>query len=195
MILICGDFELSFSYLITPTTKFLEKNLVITKAEGTILKELNGKPAVSYLKNAGIIYDGMDPLALTIMPLCSANNGHERRMWVMLAACDNGDILCGTELIEGEVVSVGLFEQHIVLNSLLSFLEENITGKDESFLIFSCSVRSLTLGFNFEMEADYISQKLHVPYLFAYSAGEYCYSPQGSRYLNASIISCGFKES
>ncbi|MDR2105018.1 MAG: FIST C-terminal domain-containing protein [Deferribacteraceae bacterium] len=195
MLLSSGDFELSLSYLTTPIAKILEKDLVITKAEGAVLKELNGKPAVQYLKDAGIICDGMNPIALTIMPLCSANNGHGRRIWVMVGVCDNGDILCGTELTQGEVVSIGLFEQHIVLNSLVAFLEENVIGKKESFLIFSCSVRSLTLGFSFDEEADYISQKLDVPYLFAYSAGEYCYSPDGNRYLNASVIACGFKES
>ncbi|MDR2105017.1 MAG: hypothetical protein LBP51_04600 [Deferribacteraceae bacterium] len=195
LLLLCGDFEVSFSCSVTPVTKFLEKDLVITKAAGCILKELNGKPAAHCLKDAGILYDGMQPLSLATLPLCSANNGGLQNIWIISNVYDNGDIRCRTELIEGATVSVGFFEQHNVLNSLLAFLEENIIGRDESFIIFSCAVRSITLGLDYETEADCLYQKLSSPYLFAYSAGEYCRLPNGNNYLTASIVSCGFRES
>ncbi|MDR2400214.1 MAG: FIST C-terminal domain-containing protein [Deferribacteraceae bacterium] len=195
IILLCGDFKASFSSLTSPINKFLVRNIEVTKTEKNILKELDGKPAATFLREAGVIHDGIDALSLLSLPLCSEKGGKVSHIWIMDTVHDNGDIVCHTDISEGKTISVGLMEQNHILNSVTKFLEENIEGKNKNFIIFSCAVRSIALGFNYDAEVAFVSQKTNTPYLFAYSGGEYCPTSHGNNFLTASIVSCGFEES
>jgi hypothetical protein len=98
-------------------------------------------------------------------------------------------------------VSVGLVNADYVMesaNALIRDIKSN--GNGESFLMFSCILRSILLGGNHGEEIELIQKELegfHVPYLFISSAGEICplYTETGetlNKIYAYAIIACQF---
>jgi hypothetical protein len=195
-ILICGEFKATFAYLHSPINKILVRDLKITKAENNLLKEINNAPAAGFLEKIGIVQGDINEISLLMHPLCIKTSDCQKIIRVMRSVNEDGSILCHGDLEEGTSLSIGLIESRDILNSMVRFYDEFISSKNENFIIFSCAIRSIALGLNFDEEALYFSKKIDKAFLFAYSGGEYCPSPAGKNgYFNASIISCGFEDS
>jgi hypothetical protein len=194
-IIICGEFKATFSNLTSPINKVLVRDLKITKAENNILREINDTPAADFLEKLGIVNGKISELSLLMHPLCVKGPDCQKALRVMRFINEDGSIGCHADLEEGSTFSVGLIENVDILNSMVRFYDEFISSKKENFIIFSCAIRSLALGLNFDEEMVYFSQKIDKAFLFAYSGGEFCPTQNGKNfYFNASIVSCGFEE-
>jgi hypothetical protein len=193
LIILCGKFKASFAYLTTPIRKHLLKGIMITKAEKNILKELNKTAAAQFLKEAGIIHEAIDGLSLLTMPLCVENSFHSGYIRIMHFINNDGSIYCHSDLEEGQTASIGIIEHRDIIDSALKF-SDDFAAKNGSAIIFSCGVRSIALGLNYDSEVSIISEKANSDYLFAYSGGEYCPSPSGdNNFLTACIAACRFE--
>jgi hypothetical protein len=194
-ILICGEFKATFANLTSPINKILVKDLIVTKAEKNILKEINDTPAADFLEKLGIVNGKISEISLLMHPLCVKATDCQKVIRVMRFINEDGSIGCHADLEEGSTFSVGLIENVDILNSMVRFFDENLSSKNENFIIFSCAIRSLALGLNFDEEMLYFSKKINKAFLFAYSGGEFCPTQNGRNcFFNASIVSCGFEE-
>jgi hypothetical protein len=193
--IICGEFKATFASLPPPINKILVKDLIVTKAEKNILKEINDTPAADFLERFGIVRGKTREISLLMYPLCLKTPDSQKVIRIMRFLNEDGSIGCHAGLEEGSTFSVGLIENVDISNSMVRFYEEFLSSKNENFIIFSCAIRSLALGLNFDEEMIYFSQKIDKTFLFAYSGGEF-FPAQGGKntYSNAAIICCGFEE-
>jgi hypothetical protein len=194
-IIICGEFKATFACLPSPINKILVKDLIVTKAEKNILKEINDAPAAEFLEKFGIIRGKIREISLLMYPLCLKTPDSQKVIRIMRFINEDGGIGCHAGLEEGSTFSIGLIEKVDISNSMVHFYEEFLSSKNKNFIIFSCAIRGLALGLNFDEEMIYFSQKIDKEFLFAYSGGEFCPAQDGKNtYSNAAIICCGFEE-
>ncbi|MDR2400213.1 MAG: FIST C-terminal domain-containing protein [Deferribacteraceae bacterium] len=196
IVLFCGSLDVSFSAWQVPAERFAIKDILVTKSRNNILEEFNGIPALTFLKEMGLI-ESDEGLALLSIPISVHRPSGEYRTLVMQGIADKRKIICHADVPAGSVISMGSVNHEDVIASMKR-LEKEIPKDASGALIFSCYVRSLALGLDTEAEAAHLAENIKSPFLFAYSGGEF--SPvnehTGRRvnaFLNASIVGCFFK--
>jgi hypothetical protein len=160
------------------------------------MEEFNGIPALTFLKEMGLM-ESDEELALLSIPISVHRPSGEYRTLVMQGIVEDKKIICHADVPAGSVISMGSINHEEVVASVKGLVKE--IPKDASgTLIFSCYVRSLALGLDTEAEAAHLYENIKTPFLFAYSGGEFCPVNEhtGRRvnaFLNASIVGCFFK--
>jgi hypothetical protein len=195
IVLICGALDVSFAAWTVPLERFVIKDILVTKSRKNVLEEFNGTPAVTFLREIGLI-DKAEEIALLSIPICVHRPGGEYRTLVMQGVANSEHIVCNAEVPVLSVISIGSINPEDVVSSMKKLAKE--IPKDGGAIIFSCYIRSLALGLDTDAEASYLVKNIKHPFLFAYSGGEY--TPVNERtgrrsnaFLNASIVGCFLK--
>jgi hypothetical protein len=196
LVLFCGALEVSFSAKRVPVERFVIKNIIVTKSRKNVLEEFNGTPAVTFLKEIGLI-EKDEELALLSIPICIHKPGGEYRTLVMQGVANAEHIICHSEVPPGSVISIGNINHEDVVSSMKTLARE-IPENSCGAILYSCYIRSLALGLDTEAEAAFLAEHVKSPFLFAYSGGEFCpingqTGRRSNAFLNASIVGCFFK--
>ena len=181
----------------------------VTDAEGSILKMINGIPAVEYLRKQGM--------------LSSSSLGEGTGMWVVPAILTypNGvslvraflGIVKGTDYIfatgnmeKGAKITFALLDGEKTLASAEKLFGEISKANENGIMAYSCAARSWSLGAGFFAETQKIVdvskeyERTHnkaLDYCVTYSAGEICPVKGNDGKLvnvlhNYTLISCAF---
>jgi hypothetical protein len=196
LVLFCGALEVSFSAIRVPEERFAIKNIIVTKSKKNVLEEFNGTPAVTFLKEIGLI-EKDEEIALLSIPICIHKPGGEYRTLVMQGLANAEHIICHSDVPPGSVISIGNINHEDVISSMETLARE-IPKNSCGAILFSCYIRSLALGLDTEAETAYLAKHIKSPFIFAYSGGEFCpineqTGRRSNTFLNASIVGCFFK--
>jgi hypothetical protein len=196
IVLLCGVLDVSFFAWRIPVERFGIKDILVTESKKNILLEFNNVPALTFLKDMGLV-EGLDDIELLIIPICVLKPGGGHRTLVMQGIVDSDHVVCQAEIPPGSIISLGSISHDDVIASMKNLAKE-IPDDNSGAIIFSCFVRSLVLGLDTEAETAYLAENLKNPFMFAYSGGEYCpvtenTGRRSNAFLNVSITACFFK--
>jgi len=195
VVLISGQVNPRFTCMAIPEEKTLKRKAVITSSQGNILKEINGSPAIDYLKSIGLVKDKRLVSTLTIFLVIYHDDGTEPVVRTILALTPEGYPILGGLAPEGCTIGIGTLDPSDVLN-MASQTTESL-GKYDFVFIASCITRNFILEWNSMAEIKLFQSGLgeNAPFLFAYAAGEIC-PVRGiddklvNRFHNLTLVSC-----
>ncbi|MCL2016196.1 MAG: FIST C-terminal domain-containing protein [Defluviitaleaceae bacterium] len=205
LILVYGDIAPKFYIAHSLEKNVLDKSAVVTKSAGHLVTELNGKPVLDFLEEAGLSSIAENPWAMMTLPfVLDYNDGTPTVSKTIVTITSDGSAVCAGAVPEGSTLTFAPSTKETVLESTSQVVEEifaEITANPSiaGMLIFSCVGRCLTLGADQYLEMDIVSSKLihKVPYLMLYSGGEICptlFSNKkvANRFHNHTFIACVF---
>jgi hypothetical protein len=199
-VLLYGDVNPKFFTASISEDKVLSRWALVTKAQGSELIELNGKPVTEYLRSFGltkeIAHSGpIHNLSLIISDETDAPF-YSR---TMVRFTENSTLICGGEVPERVHVRVGIFERGDMLNTVRSILKKAVSeanGERSAAFVVCCGTRVAVLGADSLAEVDLLREAAgDMPFLLGYAAGEICPLPFGdkrvsNRFHNQSFTMC-----
>ena len=138
----------------------------VTKAQGTTLIELDGKPAFSiyedYLENrAGDIKQALSLMAVTY-PLGMKVEGVDQYMIrVPLSVKEDGSMVCGAEIIEGSKIFVMIGSRESALaaaDKTIKTITKTLPNRKQVVFISNCVARKILFGPTKEEELSLLKQ-------------------------------------
>jgi len=198
ILLFKGPVKPRFYSVLYPENSYFVQDAVITSAEGNRIITINNEPAVSFIKELGLLQSNDQGFILAI-PLVIGD--HDPRVVIMHGIGPAEELICSVSVQVGAVLNIGAITANNVLDSakeLVQDIKKNSTGA--GLLIFSCFLRNVVLGGNSREEIELIQKELGDypnPYLFLYSGGEICpqYANSGenvNRHYQYALIACQF---
>jgi len=198
LLLFKGPVKPRFFSIPFPEKSYYVQDAVITGAEGNRIITINNEPALSFIKELGLLQSDEQGIVLAI-PLVIGD--HEPKVIIMHGIGPAGELICSVSVQVGAVLNIGAITVNNVLESakvLVQNIKENGTGA--GLLIFSCFLRNVVLGGNSREEIELIQEELGDypnPYLFLYSGGEICPQCTNSgenvnRHYQYALIACQF---
>ena len=177
MALLQGPIDPDFIVVSIPAQNIQENRGKITSAEGCLLREINGIPALKYLESLGIVV--MKDASIT-MPLMVYHQGSSVPIATAIYSVhDDGSLLCGGEVENGAYITVG----EITVKGILSTADEGMTklldcGRRNGALILPCVTRYVMMLPDHNNELKHIASRLEngtiMPYMAGYAGGEIC---------------------
>ncbi|MCL1986462.1 MAG: FIST C-terminal domain-containing protein [Firmicutes bacterium] len=204
MILFFGDITPKFYIAHSLEKNLLDKSAVVTQSMGHLVTELNGKPVISFLEDAGLSSVAENPWAMMTLPfVLDYNDGTPTVSKTIVTITSEGNAVCAGNVPKGSTLTFAPSTKESVLEStgkVVSKIVDDISkNAANGMLVFSCVGRCLTLGADQYLEMDIVSQKLNakIPYLMLYSGGEICptlFSDEkvANRFHNHTFIACVF---
>jgi FIST N domain./FIST C domain. len=199
MVLVAGNVQPRFVLGGVTDQKTIKQKAIITASQANILKEVNGMPAIEYLRSLGLITtDGQIQGVATMPFLVNFNDGTKPVVRSIFGQTPEGYAVCGGRMPVGATLAIGSINHDVVLEATDEVLKtcmeaENVNG----VLLFSCIGRNYALGMNVLDELQLIHNRFGkaVPFMSAYAGGEVCpvYDLDGkpqNRFHNNTIIAC-----
>lgn len=199
LLLIIGDVRPAFYSGNFIDKKLLEMTATVTRAEGTVVKELNGQSAVSFLKKNGLELGEDDRDIISIVPFLYKLPNEEKMTARTLGGFDeDGGLKFLAEIPERAILRMGTVSMGDILRVSHNTIERVVRENENAgaLLIFSCVGRYITLGISSTSEMEYVAEVIPetMPYLACYVGGEMCpvEVAEGyvNRYHNSSFIVC-----
>jgi hypothetical protein len=197
MMFLNGPVNPKFIVSSIPERNISNNRALITKSEGSILKEVNDTPILDYLKNIGLVITREN---ITTTPLMVYyDNTKEPVALGFYTLFDDGSVLTGGEMPEGTSFAVGSIDAEGIFESAESGLKEILAVDDRSAtLLLPCVTRYIMLAPNQESELKLITEKLKAsgqPFMMGYSGGEICPMPGAdgklyNRFHNYTFCAC-----
>ena len=193
LLLFKGPVKPRFYSVLFPENSLFVQDAVITSAESNRIFSINNEPAVSFLKEIGLLQSDEQGFAVAI-PLVIGDT--DPQVVIMHGIGSEGELLCSRAVEAGGVLNIGAITANNVLESaheLIQEITENGTGA--GFIMFSCFLRNVVLGGNSRAEVELIQKELSSfpnPYLFLYSAGELCPHENANQLFQYALIACQF---
>ena len=195
IILASGNIKPRFLYASFSPEYILAQTATITKAEGNILKEIDGLPIIKYMENIGLAENGKVRDILHSIPFILDYTGEGIPVSrVLLSWSDDGYGICGGLMPEGTKFSLGTWDMADVLDTTMrtikSILEEEPAN---ALLLYSCLARNYALGVEHLAETKTIQETVTqgTPYIFGYAGGEICpISDSSNSFHNNTVIAC-----
>ena len=202
LVLIYADISPVFFIANISESKILGKSALITKSNGNVLNELNGRPASEYFKELGLAEVTGATYAMSSLPfMLDYDDGTDPVAKVLVGFTPDGDIICAGDMPEGTNVRVGVFDKADVLfttGNALKDMAKEFEGRS-GMLAYSCISRSMTLGGEMFAELELVTKELNgeIPFMIAYSGGEVCPTNtkekrNTNRFHNNAFIACIF---
>ena len=199
IIVASGNIKPRFLYASFSPEYILAQSATITKAEGNLLKEVNGYPIIKYMENMGLAEDGKVSDVLHSIPFILDYTGEGIPVSrVLLSWSEDGCGICGGLMPEGTKFSLGTWDKDDVLNTTVNTIESILKNENiGTLMLYSCLARSYALGAEFLAETEKVNQTVadRVPYIFAYSGGELCPVKDAANtnsFHNNTVIACAF---
>ena len=199
VIVASGNINPRFLHASISPEKILNRDAIITKSEGNLLKEVNGLPVYDYLETLGMVSNGKIRDGLLSIPLILNYTGGERPIARgLLAVNEEGYGVCGGLMSEGSKLAIGAWDKEDVVRTTLQTIENALSDESiNAFFMYSCIVRNMVLETDIFAEAHNAGEAIadRIPYLFAYAGGEIC--PVGDTtytnyFHNNTFIGCAF---
>ncbi|MCL2009688.1 MAG: FIST C-terminal domain-containing protein [Synergistaceae bacterium] len=195
VILISGNVNPRFTYMAVPEEKTLRRKAVVTSSQDNIIKEINGNPAVDYLKSVGLIEDD-NSISPQVAPIVLySDDGTDPVVRTLYAMNSEGFPLLGGVAPEGRTIGVGTLDASDVLGMVSKTVAS--LGEYDFLLVVSCVSRNFILGGDDMAEIDLLKSGLgeNAPFMFAYAGGELCpvRAADGAlvnQFHNLTLISC-----
>ena len=198
IIMASGNIDPKFVYASFSPDCILAETATITKADGNLIKEINGLPIIKYMETIGLASGGKISDVLHSIPFVLDYNGEGVPISrVLMAWSDDGYGMCGGLMPEGVKFNLGTWDKSDVLNTTFNTILNILAEKKSTLLLYSCLARSYALGSDIMAEIEEIKKLIgdKVPYLFSYSGGEICPvrdTPNSNNFHNNTIIACTF---
>lgn len=172
-----GPVEPTYVMAALPKNRILRQKAIITKSSNHILIEVNNIPVMQYLDSLGLVRDGKIPGIHSIPFIVDDASAARPESRSVLSVTPEGHVICGGEMREGMVLSLGAQDTDSVLETagrVVGAVEAH--PNPSAVMLFSCHSRSLALGLDVTAELRYVRERLagETPLLMAYSGGEIC---------------------
>ena len=197
-----GDIKPRFFLATISPDKVFAKPALITKSEGHILQEVNGRPVVEYFSNLGLTTATETQYATASLPfMINYEDGTPPVSKVFISLTPENYALCAGAMPEGVSLYIGVFDKDDVLLTSGEAIDTVLADLEgaSAMLIYSCISRSMSLGSDTMAELELIQGKVgqSIPLLMAYSGGEMCPTQISNdkainRFHNNTFIGCVF---
>jgi hypothetical protein len=199
IIVASGNINPKFLYASFSPEYILTQTATITRAEGNLLKEIDGFPVIHYMEKMGLAENGKVSDILHSIPfiLDYAGNGIPISR-VLLSWNGDGYGICGGLMPEGTKFSLGTWDKSDVLGTTARTIENVLQNENISTLILhSCLARSYSLGTDILSETEKVNKTVNgrVPFIFSYAGGEICpvrNAANANSFHNNTVIACAF---
>lgn len=205
LLLIDGDVQPKFFIGALENEKILLEKSVITSSNANQLFTVNDIPIEDYLKKSDLATDADgNLLSVNGCPfILDYGDGTSPVIRALIMLTPDGTVICGGEMPEGALLTVGYMDENTVFNSTKKMLDEmEKTEHGKVTLFCSCIGRYAAQGFDPEREKMLVKEKMDEmgqSYMFAYCGGEICVVDHESsdgeihnRYHNDTIVACTF---
>lgn len=200
VLLLTGDVKAQYYYSDYKSERLLEMTATVTAADDVWVRELNGQPALDFLRKNGFEMDDSECELVSNVPFLYKPQGEERLTARTLCGFDpaSGALRFLGEIPENALLRVGTVSIEDLLEESQATIRQAVgeSGGAAAMLIFSCMGRYITLGLDpmSEMERIVVAVPQGMAYLACYVGGEICPVAGGSgaanRYHNASFVVC-----
>ena len=194
-----GNISPKFLYASFSPEYIHTQTATITKADGNLLKEIDGAPVVKYMEKMGLAANGKISDILHTIPFIIDYTGEGIPVSrVLLSWNEDEQGICGGIMPEGAKFSLGTWDKADVLGTTGRTIENILKNSDISTLIlYSCLARSYSLGTEILSETEKANETVakKIPYIFAYAGGEICPvkdEANANSFHNNTIIACAF---
>jgi len=194
-----GNIRPKFLYASFSPKYILAQTATITKAEGNLLKEVDGFPIIKYMENMGLAENGKVSDILHSIPFILDYAGEGIPVSrVLLSWSEDGFGICGGLMPERTKFSLGTWDKSDVLGTTVRTIESILKNEGVStLLLYSCLARSYALGTDILSETEIVNNTVSdkVPYIFGYSGGEICPvkdTENANSFHNNTVIACAF---
>lgn len=195
-----GDIGPNFYWAAIPQEKVQRQNAVITASHGNVLEAVNNMPILDYMQTLGLANDGELVGSDSIPFVIDYGDGSKPITRTIYTLTPEKYAVCGGRMPVGATLSIATIDTEDVLTTARQVIGDILASpKRTGLLMFPCVSRNLVLGADAEAELDLVRDLIggQIPYLFAYSGGEFCptYLPDGStvnQFHNHSFIACAF---
>ena len=199
VIVASGNINPKFLYASFSPEFIFTQVATITKAEGNLLKEIDGHPIIKYMEKIGLAENGKVKDILHSIPFILDYSGEGVPVSRVLLGWSEDDCgICGGLMPEGTKFSLGIWDKGDVLGTTVKTIETLLGGENiNTLLLYSCLARSYALGTELLAETEIINSTIsdRIPYIFGYSGGELCPvgdSATSNNFHNNTIIACAF---
>ena len=202
MVLVYGNIKPKFYFANISQDRILEKSAVVTKSEGPVLMEVNGRPVGEYFESLGLKKASENQYAMATLPfLLDYNDGTPMVSKIFVKLSPDGHAICAGAMPEGSTLHIAATDKDDVLlttGEAIDLLLKDIgktSEKDFGLLIYACISRSMTFGAEQFKEIELVRQKINTPFIMAFSGGEICPTliSEGkaiNRFHNNAFIAC-----
>jgi hypothetical protein len=156
--------------------RVFNQRATVTEADGNLLKQVNGVPALDYFSSLGLIGDNTS-LASEALLFLVKPPGRQPMCRVFMKATEEGHIVCGGNMPAGAELQLEIMDAEGVISSARTLVARALRdAPGKNMLLASCVLRNWALGVN-ELEemktvAKYAGQS--PAWHFAYTGGEIC---------------------
>jgi hypothetical protein len=199
LILFSGDINVLLKTYPLDAEPYVRQNAIITSSEDNILKEVNNIPALQYIRSVGLVQDEQIT-ELFAIPIIVNRKNHIPFACTITTVLAEDQIVCGRAMPKGATLSLNPIDSDFVIDAMKNITKDINENKPKGVLLFSCFVRSLTLGVDFDSEfrvARNSLLKTATSFMVAYSGGEICPVVTGDGKLknsfhNVAVVCCAF---
>ncbi|MCL2410996.1 MAG: FIST C-terminal domain-containing protein [Treponema sp.] len=197
MMFLNGPIKPKFVVSSIPERNISNNRAIITKSEGSILREVNDTPILEFLKNIGLVITKEN---ITTTPLMVYyGDSAEPVALGFYTLFDDGSVLTGGEMPVGTSFAVGSIDADGIFESAETGLKEILAlSNRQATLLLPCVTRYIMLAPNQESELQLLTEKLGesgLPFMMGYSGGEICPMPGAdgklhNRFHNYTFCAC-----
>ena len=202
MVLAYGNLAPRFYIANISPEKILGKGAVVTKSDGHVIIEVNGRPVKDFFENLGLTKASETQYAMTNLPfLLDYNDGTPQVSKVFISLTSEGYALCAGAVPEGSALYLAKNDKDDILLTTKQAVDKMLRDIEgaSGLLVYSCVSRSMALGLDQYGEMKLIDDKVseRLPFLMASSGGEICPTRVSkdkaiNRFHNNAFIACLF---
>ncbi|MDR1081201.1 MAG: FIST C-terminal domain-containing protein [Deltaproteobacteria bacterium] len=199
LVLIEGDIRPRFHVFPVAAHRRIRQMAIVTESEANVVKQVNGMPAMEFMEQLGLCFEGQLTGAHTIPLFIDRCDGTPPTVRAILSQTPEGWlVLCGRVPVDS-TLGIGAMNQEHILDGVKRITFLTRTWVPDVFFLYSCLSRNIVLGFNYAIEAEAVREELngHVPYVFSYCSGEICPLPSKdgrwrNGFHNMSLVTVNF---
>ena len=202
MILCYGNISPKFYSASMSHDKMIERSALITKSEGHVIMELNGRPVGVFFEDWGLTKASESQYAMSALPFfLDYKDGTPKVSKNMIRLTDEGYILCASTMPEGCSLQIGQTDKDDIMLTTGEAMQQIIGDMQgaSALLIYSCVGRCMVLGSDQYDEMKLVNEKVAggLPHMMMYSGGEICPTQvengvATNRFHNNAFIACVF---
>ncbi|MDR3090682.1 MAG: FIST C-terminal domain-containing protein [Clostridiales bacterium] len=176
-VLISGEVNPRFFCAAAFFSKNMPKKGLVTRAVSNMIQEINNKPPIEYLKEAGVCSNAeeFNASAVNFPILVDYNDGSNPVMRGAFHITEEGHIFCAAEVPQDSTISISIADTEGILRSFDEVIDfANSAGEASAVLIYSCIGRYWMLQTDYQKEMSAALERIKPSFQLAYSGTEIC---------------------
>ena len=201
LVLIYGNINPKFYMANVSPEKIMEKSAIVTKSQGHIVMEINGRTVDDYFTSLGLAKASESQYALAFPFLIDYKDGTPKVSKIYIRRTPERYALFASAIPEGSAMHISSFDKddtYVTTGGLMDKIIADAANAN-GLLIYSCIARGMAVGGDMMEEMTLINDKWkqRLPIMTAYSGGEVCPTVATSerivnRFHNSAIVACLF---